>query len=112
MSELNECGQRARLTEIDKWCDQPLKRLEDSRVRDCFFFSSRRRHTRFDCDWSSDVCSSDLQIWSVLMGDLSFVGPRPALYNQDDLVELRTRYGIHELAPGVTGWAQINGRDE
>ena len=52
------------------------------------------------------------QIWSVLMGDLSFVGPRPALYTQRDLVELRTRYGIHELLPGVTGWAQINGRDE
>ena len=46
------------------------------------------------------------------MGDLSFVGPRPALYTQRDLVELRTRYGIHELLPGVTGWAQINGRDE
>jgi O-antigen biosynthesis protein WbqP len=52
------------------------------------------------------------QIWSVLIGDLSFVGPRPALYNQHDLVELRTRYGIHELVPGVTGWAQVNGRDE
>jgi len=52
------------------------------------------------------------QLWSVLVGDLSFVGPRPALYNQNDLVELRTRYGIHELVPGVTGWAQINGRDE
>ena len=52
------------------------------------------------------------QIWSVLIGDLTFVGPRPALYNQHDLVELRTRYGIHELVPGVTGWAQINGRDE
>lgn len=52
------------------------------------------------------------QVWSVLMGDLSFVGPRPALYNQNDLVELRTRYGIHELVPGVTGWAQINGRDD
>jgi O-antigen biosynthesis protein WbqP len=52
------------------------------------------------------------QIWSVLVGDLSFVGPRPALYDQHDLVELRTRYGIHELVPGVTGWAQINGRDE
>jgi O-antigen biosynthesis protein WbqP len=52
------------------------------------------------------------QMWSILIGDLSFVGPRPALYNQHDLVELRTRYGIHELVPGVTGWAQINGRDE
>jgi O-antigen biosynthesis protein WbqP len=52
------------------------------------------------------------QIWSVLVGDLSFVGPRPALYDQHDLVELRTQYGIHELVPGVTGWAQINGRDE
>jgi O-antigen biosynthesis protein WbqP len=52
------------------------------------------------------------QIWSVLIGDLTFVGPRPALYNQRDLVDLRTRHGIHELVPGVTGWAQINGRDE
>jgi O-antigen biosynthesis protein WbqP len=52
------------------------------------------------------------QLWSVLTGDLSFVGPRPALYNQEDLVELRTRCGIHELIPGLTGWAQINGRDE
>jgi O-antigen biosynthesis protein WbqP len=52
------------------------------------------------------------QLWSILMGELCFVGPRPALYNQNDLVELRTRYGIHALTPGVTGWAQINGRDE
>lgn len=52
------------------------------------------------------------QIWSILLGDLTFVGPRPALYNQSDLMELRTRCGIHELVPGVTGWAQINGRDE
>ena len=52
------------------------------------------------------------QLWSILKGDMSFVGPRPALYNQDDLVELRTRYGVHELVPGLTGWAQINGRDE
>lgn len=52
------------------------------------------------------------QLWSVLVGDLSLVGPRPALYTQHDLVELRTRYGIHELVPGLTGWAQINGRDE
>ena len=52
------------------------------------------------------------QIISVLKGDMSFVGPRPALYNQDDLVELRTKRGIHELVPGITGWAQINGRDD
>lgn len=52
------------------------------------------------------------QLWSILRGDLSFVGPRPALYNQDDLVALRTQRGIHELVPGLTGWAQINGRDE
>jgi O-antigen biosynthesis protein WbqP len=52
------------------------------------------------------------QLWSVLRGDLSLVGPRPALFNQDDLVELRTRCGIHRLQPGVTGWAQVNGRDE
>lgn len=52
------------------------------------------------------------QLWSVLIGDMSFVGPRPALFNQDDLIALRTEYGVHELMPGVTGWAQVNGRDE
>ncbi len=52
------------------------------------------------------------QLYSILKGDLSFVGPRPALYNQDDLVELRTGRGIHGLIPGITGWAQVNGRDE
>lgn len=52
------------------------------------------------------------QLWSILVGDMSFVGPRPALYNQEDLIELRTRCGVHELVPGLTGWAQINGRDE
>ena len=52
------------------------------------------------------------QLWSVLVGDMSLVGPRPALFNQDDLVALRTRDGVHALRPGLTGWAQINGRDE
>jgi len=52
------------------------------------------------------------QLWSILAGDLSFVGPRPALFNQDDLVALRTERGIHQLVPGLTGWAQVNGRDE
>lgn len=52
------------------------------------------------------------QLVSVFKGDMSFVGPRPALFNQSDLVELRTQRGIHRLAPGITGWAQINGRDE
>lgn len=52
------------------------------------------------------------QLWSILRGDMSFVGPRPALFNQDDLIALRTQYGVHELVPGLTGWAQINGRDE
>jgi O-antigen biosynthesis protein WbqP len=52
------------------------------------------------------------QLWSILAGDLSFVGPRPALFNQDDLVALRTERGIHALVPGLTGWAQVNGRDE
>ena len=52
------------------------------------------------------------QLWSILKGDMSFVGPRPALFNQDDLIALRTEKGVHELAPGLTGWAQINGRDE
>ncbi|MFZ2974183.1 MAG: sugar transferase [Ferribacterium limneticum] len=52
------------------------------------------------------------QLWSILVGDMSFVGPRPALFNQDDLVALRTEHGVHELVPGLTGWAQINGRDE
>jgi O-antigen biosynthesis protein WbqP len=52
------------------------------------------------------------QLFSILMGDLSFVGPRPALFNQDDLIALRTSFGIHVLTPGLTGWAQVNGRDE
>jgi O-antigen biosynthesis protein WbqP len=52
------------------------------------------------------------QLWSILMGYMSFVGPRPALFNQDDLIQLRTKKGIHKLAPGLTGWAQVNGRDE
>lgn len=52
------------------------------------------------------------QLWSILVGDMSFVGPRPALFNQDDLIELRTRCGVHALTPGLTGWAQVNGRDE
>jgi O-antigen biosynthesis protein WbqP len=52
------------------------------------------------------------QLWSILAGDMSIVGPRPALFNQDDLIALRTERGVHELAPGLTGWAQVNGRDE
>ena len=52
------------------------------------------------------------QLFSVLKGDMSFVGPRPALYNQDDLITLRTEKGVDKLLPGITGWAQVNGRDE
>lgn len=52
------------------------------------------------------------QLWSILKGDMSFVGPRPALFNQDDLIALRTECGLHQLVPGLTGWAQVNGRDE
>lgn len=52
------------------------------------------------------------QLWSILKGDMSFVGPRPALFNQADLIALRTEKGVHELLPGLTGWAQVNGRDE
>jgi len=52
------------------------------------------------------------QLFSVLKGDMSFVGPRPALYNQDDLIVFRTAKGVDELLPGITGWAQVNGRDE
>jgi O-antigen biosynthesis protein WbqP len=52
------------------------------------------------------------QLWSIIVGDMSFVGPRPALHNQLELIELRTRFGVHRLVPGLTGWAQINGRDE
>ena len=52
------------------------------------------------------------QLWSIIRGDMSFVGPRPALFNQDDLVALRMQYGVDKLVPGLTGWAQINGRDE
>jgi O-antigen biosynthesis protein WbqP len=51
------------------------------------------------------------QLWSILMGDMSFVGPRPALFNQHDLIELRTQQNVHTLIPGLTGWAQVNGRD-
>lgn len=52
------------------------------------------------------------QLWSILKGDMSFVGPRPALFNQADLIALRTQNGVHQLLPGLTGWAQVNGRDE
>ena len=52
------------------------------------------------------------QLWSILVGDMSFVGPRPALFNQQDLIDLRTQKGVHALVPGLTGWAQVNGRDE
>lgn len=52
------------------------------------------------------------QLWSILRGDMSFVGPRPALFNQRDLIDLRTQHGVHKLVPGLTGWAQVNGRDE
>jgi O-antigen biosynthesis protein WbqP len=52
------------------------------------------------------------QLWCILKGDMSFVGPRPALFNQNDLVALRTEQGVHKLVPGLTGWAQVNGRDE
>lgn len=52
------------------------------------------------------------QLWSILVGHMSFVGPRPALFNQDDLIALRVQYGIDKLVPGLTGWAQVNGRDD
>jgi O-antigen biosynthesis protein WbqP len=52
------------------------------------------------------------QLWSIFKGDMSFVGPRPALFNQDDLIALRTEKGVEKLVPGLTGWAQVNGRDE
>ena len=52
------------------------------------------------------------QLWNIVKGEMSFVGPRPALFNQHDLITLRTEQGIHRLIPGLTGWAQINGRDE
>jgi len=52
------------------------------------------------------------QLWSILVGDMSFVGPRPALFNQQDLIALRKDQGVHTLMPGLTGWAQVNGRDE
>jgi O-antigen biosynthesis protein WbqP len=52
------------------------------------------------------------QLWSILKGDMSFVGPRPALYNQNDLIALRIEFGVDRLLPGLTGWAQVNGRDE
>ncbi|MER2515732.1 MAG: sugar transferase [Candidatus Accumulibacter phosphatis] len=52
------------------------------------------------------------QLWNILKGEMSFVGPRPALFNQEDLIALRTKCAVHELLPGLTGWAQVNGRDE
>ena len=52
------------------------------------------------------------QIWSIIIGDMNFVGPRPALFNQDDLIDLRIKEGVDKLVPGITGWAQVNGRDE
>jgi O-antigen biosynthesis protein WbqP len=52
------------------------------------------------------------QLWCILKGDMSLVGPRPALFNQDDLIEARTKVGVNALTPGLTGWAQVNGRDE
>lgn len=52
------------------------------------------------------------QLWSILTGEMSFVGPRPALFNQEDLIEMRTKVDVHQLVPGLTGWAQVNGRDE
>lgn len=52
------------------------------------------------------------QLWSILTGEMSFVGPRPALFNQEDLIEMRSKVGVHQLVPGLTGWAQVNGRDE
>lgn len=52
------------------------------------------------------------QLWSIVVGDMSFVGPRPALFNQYDLIALRSQHGVHALVPGLTGWAQVNGRDE
>jgi len=52
------------------------------------------------------------QLWSILLGDMSFVGPRPALFNQQDLIALRKEQGVHTLVPGLTGWAQVNGRDQ
>jgi O-antigen biosynthesis protein WbqP len=52
------------------------------------------------------------QLWSIIKGDMSFVGPRPALFNQDDLIKLRSNQGVDKILPGLTGWAQVNGRDE
>jgi O-antigen biosynthesis protein WbqP len=52
------------------------------------------------------------QLWNIFIGDMSFVGPRPALFNQEDLIALRIQYGVDKLVPGLTGWAQVNGRDE
>jgi O-antigen biosynthesis protein WbqP len=65
------------------------------------------------CGGCVGKCSDELpQLWSVPRGNMSFVGPRPALYNQDDLISLRTEKGIHKITPGITGWAQVNGRDD
>lgn len=68
-------------------------------------------YTRFGKFYRKFSIDEIPQILNVIQGDLNFIGPRPALYNQDDLIKLRSSNGIHKILPGVTGWAQINGRD-
>ena len=75
-----------------------------------------KNHTQYFTPVGSFLRKTSLdeipQLWSILLGDMSFVGPRPALFNQYDLIKLRTSRGIHHLTPGLTGWAQVNGRDD
>ena len=81
-------------------------------LNDCERHRQDRRITKigvFLRKWKLDELPS---LWNILKGDMSFVGPRPALFNQDDLVALRTENGVDQLVPGLTGWAQVNGRDE
>ena len=72
---------------------------------------SSNRITRFGCILRKYSLDEIPQLWCILKGDMSFVGPRPALYNQYDLIDLRTSNNVHVLVPGLTGWAQVNGRD-
>lgn len=72
----------------------------------------KRHLTPIGCFLRTSSLDELPQLWSILQGEMSFVGPRPALFNQDDLIALRTEEGVHTLVPGITGWAQINGRDE
>lgn len=87
-------------------------RVDTPAVATHLLFNSSSHHTPIGTFLRKTSIDELPQLWSILKGDMSFVGPRPALFNQDDLIFLRTECGVHELVPGLTGWAQVNGRDE